>query len=85
MKVTLYTQPGCMPCMATKRALTNRGVPHDVVDVRQDEEAAELLRSRGFPGTPVVIATVNGREYAWHGHRDDDIDALAFLVKDSAA
>lgn len=34
---------------------------------------------------PAVVATVGGREYAWSGHRPDDIQALAFLLKEAAA
>jgi len=82
--VKLYTQPGCMPCLATKRSLDNAGIVYETVDVREDPAAAEELRRRDFPSTPAVIATVGGREYAWSGHRPDDIAALAFLLMDAA-
>ena len=83
--VRLYTQPGCMPCMVTKRSLDKAGIEFETVDVREDPAAAEELRRRGFPSTPAVVATVGGREYAWSGHRPDDIAALAFLLKEAAA
>ena len=83
--VRLYTQPGCMPCMVTKRSLDKAGIEYETVNVREDPAALEELRRRDFASTPAIIATVGGREYAWSGHRPDDIAALAFLLKEAAA
>jgi glutaredoxin-like protein NrdH len=83
--VTLYSQPSCGPCFATKRYLEKAGVPHVVVNVREDPAAAAVLKRHGMTGTPAVIATVAGKEYAWQGHRTDQLAALAYLVTGSAA
>ena len=83
--VRLYTQLGCMPCMVTKRSLDKAGIEFETVNVREDPAALEELRRRDFASTPAIIATVGGREYAWSGHRPDDIAALAFLLKEAAA
>ena len=77
MTVILYTQPGCGPCMATKRALDKAGIPYEVRDVQADEEAAERLRELEYPGTPVVEVTTPHGSYHWHGFRKDKIDHLA--------
>lgn len=83
--ITLFSQSGCGPCFATKRFLDKAGVEHTVVDVREDPTAAAILKRRGITGTPAVIATVAGKEYAWQGHRTDQLEALAYLVTGSAA
>lgn len=83
--ITLFSQAGCGPCFATKRFLDREKVPHTVVDVRADPAAAAVLKRRGMSGTPAVIATVAGKEYAWQGHRPDQLEALAYLLRDSAA
>lgn len=83
--VTLYTQPGCGPCAATKRYLVKAGVGHDVVNVQEDPSAAAVLAKHGLTRTPAVIATVGGKDYAWQEHRTDQLAALAHLVTGSAA
>lgn len=83
--ITLYSQPSCGPCFATKRYLDREKVPHVVVDVRADPTAAAALKAHGITGTPAVIATVGSKEYAWQGHRPDQLEALAYLVTGSAA
>jgi len=83
--ITVYTQPSCGPCMATKRHLDKAGVDYETVDVRQSPLAATLLSERGFTGTPVVIGKVGDREYAWQGYRAGDLDALIYLVKEGDA
>ena len=47
-KVVLYTTPMCVPCEQVKAYLTALGVDFEVVDVMADEEAAELLDSKGI-------------------------------------
>ncbi|MEV7962362.1 glutaredoxin family protein [Oerskovia paurometabola] len=72
MSVTVYTQPACQPCLATKRLLTKRGVEFTEIDVTQDAEARELVRSLGYLEAPVVIAG----DTHWSGYRPDQIHAL---------
>lgn len=83
--ITLYTQPGCGPCAATKRYLEKAGVDFDVVNVQEDPSAARVLAKHGLDRTPAVIATVAGEHYAWQEHRTDQLAALAYLVTGSAA
>lgn len=81
--VTLFTQPGCGPCMATKRHLDKLGIQHTVVDIRQDETAGNMLAARGFTGTPVVIADTSEGERSWQDYRPADIAALSYVLKEA--
>lgn len=70
----LYSRPNCQPCIATKRALDRHGIPHTVVDVTVDLDAAEHVRALGHLTAPVVV-TPDGAH--WSGYRPDRIAALA--------
>lgn len=52
--VTLYSQPGCGPCMGVSRALDAQGISYTVRNVREDEAAAARVQELGYTGTPVV-------------------------------
>ena len=52
--ITLYSQPGCGPCVGVERALDSLGVPYEIRNVREDEEAAARVAELGYTGTPVV-------------------------------
>lgn len=52
--VTLYTQPGCSPCVALKSRLRGLAIPFAEVDVTADPEALARVREAGFTTTPVV-------------------------------
>lgn len=70
--VTVYTQPGCAPCAASKRKLTKLGIPFTEKDVSVDFEAREEIISLGFQQTPVVKA---GDEI-WAGYHPDKISNI---------
>jgi glutaredoxin len=53
--VTLYTQPGCGPCAGVKSQLDKRDVKYDLIDIREDPEAAEFVRANGGTGTPFLV------------------------------
>ena len=71
--VTVYSKPACVQCDATYRALDKNGIPYAIVDLTQDDEALELVRSLGYLQAPVVVAG----EKHWFGFRPDQITALA--------
>ncbi|UPU15950.1 glutaredoxin-like protein [Stenotrophomonas virus Jojan60] len=54
--VTLLSQPGCGPCIAWKAAFKKYDIEFNERNVRNDPEAAALVRELGYSGTPVVIA-----------------------------
>ncbi|MDH6282826.1 glutaredoxin domain-containing protein [Prescottella agglutinans] len=73
MQVTVYSQPSCMPCHATKKRLTLKGIPHTVVDVSDNPDALNRVKALGYQSTPVVEAG----DTHWGGYSPDKIDHLA--------
>ena len=53
-KVVLYVTPMCGPCDQIKAYLSGRGVEFSVVDVMMDEDAADLLDSKGIRSAPAL-------------------------------
>lgn len=72
MRIIIYTRNDCVQCHATKRAMENRGVTFELVNVDQLPDAAETLRAQGFRQLPVVVAG----ETSWSGFRPDMINRL---------
>lgn len=71
--VTVYSKPSCVQCNATYRALENKAIPYETVDMSQDVEALQRVRDLGYMQAPVVIA---GEDH-WSGFRPDKIEELA--------
>lgn len=71
--VTVYSKPACVQCTATYRALEQRGVAYEVVDLSEDSEALARVEALGYRQVPVVVA---GDQH-WAGFRPDMIGALA--------
>lgn len=73
MTVTVYSQPACQPCRATKRKLDALGVDYVDIDVTQDPEARDYVLSLGYKSAPVVVAG------DWHhsGYVPDALDRIA--------
>ena len=72
MSVTVYSKPSCVKCTATYRALDQRGVEYNVVDISEDKAAYDLVRGLGYLQVPVVMS---GADH-WAGFRPDKINAL---------
>ncbi|MCZ2401992.1 glutaredoxin-like protein NrdH [Paenarthrobacter sp. Z7-10] len=81
MTVTVYTKPACVQCNATYRALDKKGITYQSVDISQDPEALERLRSLGYMQAPVVITDQDH----WSGFRPDKIAELAQTTISSVA
>ena len=45
MSITIYTRNDCVQCHATKRAMENRGVAFEMVNVDLQPDAADALRA----------------------------------------
>lgn len=72
MVVTVYSKPSCVQCTATYRALDQKGVNYEIVDLSQDQTAFDTVRNLGYMQVPVVIA---GEDH-WAGFQPDRISAL---------
>lgn len=79
MTVTVLTQPGCMPCLATERALEKLGIDYVAVNIREDPDAAREAAALGHRSTPVVLVKSETDELLdhWSELRMDRIRALA--------
>lgn len=73
MKIVIYSNPNCGPCIATKSALKRAGVEYTEGNTA---EAAETLRSFGFSSAPVVIVHTESGTHGWNGYRPDLIGKL---------
>ena len=73
MSITVYSKPACVQCDATYRALDKRGLDYTVVDISQDAEALDMVRSLGYMQAPVVVAD----DTHWSGFRPDLIGTLS--------
>lgn len=73
MEVVVYSTPSCVQCRQTYRELEKKNIGYRVVDLSEDADALESLRSRGFAQAPVVEAGGD----VWAGFRPDKIGSLA--------
>jgi len=60
-KVVLYTTPMCGPCEQVKAYLEALEVEFEVIDVMMNEDAADLLDSKGIRSAPALSV---GDEFA---------------------
>lgn len=73
MSIIIYTKPDCVQCNATYRAMDRQGIDYRVVDLTQDQQALNHVKSLGYQQVPVIIT---GDDH-WSGFRPDKIGALA--------
>lgn len=71
--ITVYTQPSCVQCDATYRALDKAGLDYEVVDLTEDAAAMAQVKEMGFMQAPVVVTQTQ----SWAGFRPDLIKAAA--------
>ncbi|AOZ71894.1 NrdH-redoxin [Boudabousia tangfeifanii] len=72
MMITVYSKPNCVQCTATYRALDKQGIEYTVVDLMEDAQALEFVKSLGHAQAPVVVAG----DTNWAGFRPDLIKRL---------
>ena len=70
--VTVYSQPGCSSCEATKAYLVTNHVKFTDKNIREDAEGRREFDALGYQGTPVVVA---GDEH-WAGHNPVKLASL---------
>lgn len=71
--IKLYSKPGCVQCVMTKKVLDKDGIPYEEVDVIKSPDAADALKNMGFTGVPVVAAP--GID-PWYGFSPDRLRSL---------
>lgn len=73
MSIIIYSKPDCVQCNATYRAFDKQGIDYQVVDLTQDPQALDHVKSLFYQQVTVIIA---GDDH-WAGFRPDKIGALA--------
>lgn len=73
MSVTVYSKPSCVQCTATYRALDQKGISYEVIDISNNTEGYQTVQDLGYRQIPVVVAA-NGDH--WAGFRPDKIGNL---------
>lgn len=72
MKITVYSKPNCMQCVATQKALTAKGIAFEMVSLSDNQQAMDHVTALGYRQVPVVVT---GDEH-WSGFRPDRIGQL---------
>lgn len=72
MSIVVYSKPNCVQCTATYRALDQRGISYNIVDLSEDAESLAVVRGMGYMQVPVVVTEADH----WSGFRLDKINSL---------
>jgi len=76
-KITIYSTPTCPYCEMVKRYLDDKKITYTVVDVSQNEEAAQKLQDiSGQLGVPVIQVNDKDKEQVVVGFDKDKIDQI---------
>lgn len=70
--VTLYSQPGCGPCVGVEAFLTRSEIPFVKRDIREDAAAAARVAELGYMGTPVIEHS----EGHFHGYDPEKLNSI---------
>lgn len=79
MTTTVYSKPACVQCTSTYRVLDKHGIDYQTVDMSQDADALETMKSLGFMQAPVIVnRDADGNIVSkWSGFNPDKIAELA--------
>lgn len=50
--ITVYSQPSCVQCTATYRALDQNDLDYEIVDLSSDDAAVEIVKALGYLQAP---------------------------------
>lgn len=73
--ITVYSKPNCVQCEMTKEFLKQNNIEFEEVNVFEDEEALDLIKSHGFQRLPVVTRN-NSFDFAFSGFQIDLLEEL---------
>lgn len=80
MNITVYerTSSYCVQCVATKRALTRRGIEFEAVAIEDMPDAwLEEHKAEGRKQAPIVVVEYDsGGRIEWSGNRPDYLETL---------
>ena len=80
--ITVYTNPSCMACDATKKYLSERHTKFETVDLSTDELALAAVKDLGYMQAPVVFVRYpGGSETHWNGFNPSKLDGFIATAK----
>ena len=80
--ITVYTNPSCVQCDATKKYLNERHTKFETVDLSTDELALAAVKDLGYMQAPVVFVRYpNGSETHWNGFNPSKLDGFIATAK----
>jgi glutaredoxin-like protein NrdH len=80
--ITVYTNPSCMGCEATKKYLTERNTKFETVDLSTNKMALAAVKDLGYRQAPVVFVRYpGGSESHWAGFRPDKLSGFVNVAK----
>ena len=83
LDTSVYSNPGCGPCTATKRFLDKRGIEYANLSAGDHPDVVALALARGeAPAAPIVVVRDQDGEvvYLWTNHRQSQLEALAEIL-----
>lgn len=83
--VTVYTQPHCLPCKRVLAKLRGAEIPHEVVDLTENDDARSYVTNvLKATSVPVVVSDVHPPIIGYHPDKLKAlIDALALTSNES--
>ena len=80
--ITVYTNPSCIACDATKKYLSERHTKFETVDLSTDVLALAAVKDLGYMQAPVVFVRYpGGSESHWSGFRPDKLAGFVAVSK----
>ena len=76
MTPTVFTRPGCQPCRAIKRWLTDRDIAFGEVDVTESPADLQFIKGLGYMQAPVVVYEVDGERRHFSGFNPYELEDL---------
>lgn len=73
IKVTVWTNPNCVQCDATKKQFDKLGIKYEEQSLVDNPVALDLFKTQGFTSAPIVTTDTK----TWSGFRLDKIKSLA--------
>lgn len=71
-KIRIFSKVNCMQCKMVKRFLDDKKVEYTEIDVEQQPEMIDYIKSLGFQSLPVVEAD----DKAFSGFRPNELKTL---------
>lgn len=86
IKAIVYSNPGCMPCRMVKKHLKKLGIEFEERSASEwGEYLTQLINNYGLDASaPLVEYNIDGKVHYTTGNRVADLEAVAFLAKETA-